>query len=828
MSAGARQNDDALARAWRTPGGLGWFSAVNQKPIGKRYLVTGFIFFLLGGLMALLMRTQLAVPQNDIVGHELYNQLFTMHGTTMLFLFAVPILEGAAVYLIPPMVGARDMAFPRLGAFGYWCYLFGGILLYSSFLFAAVPDAGWTMYTPLSSDDFSPGKGVDFWLLGITLVEIGSITAAAEIAVTVLRCRAPGMTLNRMPLFAWYMLVVSFMILFGFPPLILGDALLEIERTFDWPFFDPSRGGDPLLWQHLFWIFGHPEVYIIFLPAAGFVSTMIATFCQRPTVGYTWLVVSAIGTGFVSFGLWVHHMFTTGIPQLSLSFFTAASMAVAIPSGIQVFAWIATFAAGKAKMHTPTLFLLGFLFIFVLGGLTGVMVAVVPFDWQAHDSYFVVAHFHYVLIGGMVFPLFAAMYYWIPSISRRALSERLGRWVFALMFIGFNVTFFPMHITGMAGMPRRVYTYAEELGWGPLNMLSTVGAFILAAGVLLFLIDMARNFRPSATENAGNVWNAGTLEWAPNGVYAFRSIPTVTSREPLWDQPALADEIEAGHWYLPDAPTGKRESIVTHPVDARPQYIVQLPGPAWSCFIAAMGTAAFFLLLTVKLVVPALIGGIIAITAIWYWAWTTDPGPTRPPADIGGGIKLPVYATGPMSHSWWAMVVLLLVMGSMFMSVVFTYLFLWTVSPEVWPAHESLPGLGTPTVAAVLLLMSAACAQYAHTRLDRPNATRAALALGTLTLLGALVLALSAQWRVGLTPTESGYGAAVYGVLSLTGVFIVSTVMMQLFTFARSWYGLLNAERRVTFDNTRLMWLYTVWQALVSLALVHGFPRMTG
>ncbi len=815
---------EKLLAIWRPPSGWRFLSAVNNTYIGMFYVGTALLFFILAGILALLMRVQLAVPENQFLGPETYNQFFTMHGTVMMFLFAVPAVEAVGVLLLPNMLGARDLPFPRLSAYAYWAYLVGGLVFFASLFFDVAPDGGWFLYPPLSSIVFSPGVNNDFWLLGIGFIEISAIAGAIELIVGILRTRAPGMKLSQMPVFAWAMLVLGGMIVFAFPAVIVCTLLLELERAFHWPFFMADKGGDPLLWQHLFWFFGHPEVYIIFLPAAGMVSMMVPAMAQTPLMGYRLTVLALLATGFLSFGLWVHHMYTTGIPQLSLSLFTAASMAVAVPSGIQVFAWIATFAAGKARLCTPTLFLLGFLFIFVLGGLTGVMVALVPFDWQAHDSYFVVAHLHYVLIGGMVFPLFAAMYYWIPTVSKRTLSEKLGRWVFALMFIGFNLAFFPMHITGMAGMPRRVYTYAESLGWGPLNLLSTVGAFVLASGVLLFLIDLARNFRPTGAADTGNVWNAGTLEWVPNSVYALRSIPAVNGREPLWERPTLCEEIEAGHWYLPDAPTGRRETIVTHPVDARPQYILQLPGPAWSSFIAALGTAAFFLLLTVKLVVPALAGGIVAIAAIWRWAWTTDPGATHPPADIGGGIRLPVYASGPVSHAWWATVVLLLVMGSMFLSAVFAYLFLWTVSPEYWPAADALPGLGMPALAAALFVASVPCAQYASKRLDRKRASRIAIVAGLVTLLAAFALALRAHGA--LSPAESGYGAAVYALLSLLGFYVAATATMQLYTLARSWYGLLDAARRVTFDNTRLMWLYTAAQGLLTLALLHGYPRL--
>jgi cytochrome c oxidase subunit I len=530
---------DALRRIWALPRGLAILTEYNNNVIGGLYVATAFVFFVLAGVLALLMRVQLATADNDFIGPELYNQLFTMHGTVMMFLFAVPVVEAMGIVLLPNMLGARDMPFPRLSAYAYWAYAIGGAVFFCSLFAGLAPTGGWFMYPPLTNATYSPGLNEDFWLLGIGFIEISAIAGAVEIIVGVLRTRAPGMTLARMPVFAWAMLLFALMVVFAFPAVILATALLELERAFGWPLFDAAKGGDPLLWQHLFWFFGHPEVYIIFLPAAGMVSMIVPTMVQAPLAAERLVVLALAGTSFLSFGLWVHHMFATGIPHVSLSFFEAASMAVAIPSGIQVFAWIATIARGHASLATPMLFVLGFLFVFVLGGLTGVMVAVIPFDWQAHDSYFVVAHLHYVLIGGMVFPLFAALYYWTPYASRERLSERVGRWVFALLFVGVNLAFFPMHVTGLAGMPRRVHTYAEATGWQPLNFVSTLGAFCIALAVLLFLVDFARRFRFASEGNAGNVWNAGTLEWLPNGNYASRSIPAISGRYPLWERPVL-------------------------------------------------------------------------------------------------------------------------------------------------------------------------------------------------------------------------------------------------------------------------------------------------
>ena len=699
-----------LERIWATPRGWRVLSAVNNTVIGLIYIGAAFLFFILAGILALIMRAQLAVPGATLVSQDLYNQLFTMHGTTMMFLFAVPAVEALGVLLLPQILGARDLPFPRLGAFAIWAYIVGGLVFFSTILYDLAPKGGWFMYPPLTLLEYSPGDNADFWLLGIGFIEISAIAGAIEIIVGTLRTRAPGMTLARMPIFAWSMLIFAGMIVFAFPVVILATMLLEIERAFGWPFFSTAKGGDPLLWQHLFWFFGHPEVYIIFLPAAGVVSMMVPTMAQTPLVGYRLIVVALIATGFFSFGLWVHHMFATGIPALSLSFFSAASMAVSLPSGIQVFAWIATIANSPTRFRitTASLFILGFLFIFVLGGLTGVMVAMVPFDWQVHDTYFIVAHLHYVLIGGMVFPLFATVYYWTPMLSRNPLSERLGRWVFWLMFIGFNVSFFTMHITGLYGMPRRVWTYPAELGWGTLNMISTIGAFVLAAGIALFVLDVLWRFRPG--QGPRDPWNAGTLEWLPNGTYSTRSLPRVVSREPLWDQPDLARQVEAGHWYLPGAPTGGREALVTSAVEAEPQYVMQMPGPGWTPFLAAVFTAAFFLILTVKVVVPALICGVLAIVFMIVWMWGRDPGPGAGVVDIGSGsgIRLPTYMSGPQSHSWWAMIVLMLVAGSLYLAYVFSYIYVWTVAPAVWPSArgQPLPSLAWPSISTALFVVS--------------------------------------------------------------------------------------------------------------------------
>src|SRR5215210_7683167 len=406
----------ALEKTWgNLPGFWGQLTSVNHKTVGKRFITTAFVFFILGGVLAVLMRIQLARPENNFLGPDLYNQIFTMHGTTMMCVFAVPVMEAMAVYLVPLMVGTRNIAFPRLNAFGYWVYLFGGIMIYVAFILNVGPDAGWFAYVPLSGPDYGPGKRVDFWAQLITFTEVSALVVATELITTIFKLRAPGMSLNRIPLYVWSTLVMAFMIFFAMPTVALASACLILDRLLGMHFFNPAEGGDPILWQHLFWFFGHPEVYIIFIPATGFVSTIIPTFVRRPVFGYTALVLSLVSTGFIGFGLWVHHMFAAGLPRMGESFFTAATLMIVVPSGIQVFCWIATIWAGRPVWKTPLLFVVGFFFVFVLGGMTGVMQSSVPLDLQVHDTYFVVAHFHYVLIGGAVFPLFGAFYYWFPK-----------------------------------------------------------------------------------------------------------------------------------------------------------------------------------------------------------------------------------------------------------------------------------------------------------------------------------------------------------------------------------------------------------------------------
>ena len=605
-----------LANTWLTPSGFwGSLTTVDHKIIGRRYIVTAFVFLAAGGVLALLMRLQLARADNRFLTADRYDQIFTMHGANMMFLFAVPVMEAMAVYLVPLMVGTRNIAFPRLNAYSYWLYLAGGLMLWTSFVLDMAPDVGWFAYVPLSGPQFGAGKRSDIWAQMITFTEVAALAVAVEIFVTVFKQRAPGMTLDRIPVFVWSMLVTAFLVILAMPAIMVASTSLILDRLIGTHFFNPAEGGDVLLWQHLFWFFGHPEVYIIFIPAVGMVSSIIPTFVGRPIFGYLAVVLALITTGLLAFGLWVHHMFVTGLPRVGESFFTASSMAIAIPAGVQIFCWLATLWDGRPVYKTPFLFVIAFLITFVIGGLTGVMVASVPLDTQVHDTYFVVAHFHYVLIGGAVFPLLGGVYYWFPKIVGRHMSEGVGRWVVALLFVGFNLTFFPMHILGLEGMPRRVYTYQAEMHWGGMNLFVSASAVLLALGFLLFFVDALRSIRRG--DPAGeNPWRAPTLEWAtssPPPDYNFTHIPVVTSAEPLWQD---AEVLPVGSGLRVD----RRELLITSVTEAQPQARESSPRNSIWPFFAAIATTVM-LITSIFSPWAVLWGSIPLLVTLIGWFW---------------------------------------------------------------------------------------------------------------------------------------------------------------------------------------------------------------
>jgi len=822
--------EERLLEAWRTPTGWRYWSAVNNSEVGLWYCIASFGFFLFGGILALLIRIQLAVPGNTFLTADQYNQVFTLHGSVMMFLFAVPIFEAISILLLPQMLGARDLPFPRLSAFGFWCFLIGGIFVCGSIFFNAGPKGGWFMYPPLSSS-YQPGIGADIWLLGLSFIEIASIAAAVELIVGVLKCRPPGMRINLIPLYSWYILVVAGMILFAFPPLIAGDILLEMERTLDWPFFDAARGGDPLLWQHLFWIFGHPEVYIVFLPSVALIAMIVPTFARTPMVGYTWVVLAAVGTGFLSFGLWVHHMFTTGLPGISIGIFSAASQAVAIPTGVQLFAFLATLLVGRVVKSVSMMFVFAGLATFIIGGLTGVMVAVAPFDFQAHDTYFIVGHLHYVLIGGTIFPIVAGFYYFIPLITGKTLSDRVGKVVFWLMLIGFNVTFLPMHWTGLLGMPRRVYTYPANMGFETLNMISSVGAFVLGIGFAVFLWDVVRP-RKSQPLCKRNPWNAGTLEWlaeVPDKPWGVRSIPQIDSRYPLWDQPDFVRDVDEGRFYLPDAEEGLRETLVTSEIDAVPQQVLRVPGPTFITMWAAIFTGGIFIFGTFHWWWSTIISGVLALATILIWLWTgTAIIPEKPQKDIGLGQTVPTYVSGPKAVGWWAMFITMLGDMTAFIALVFGYFFYWTVHDDFPPDPLPGPGVFWPVLSAGLLIAAWWLTVLARrwNSADRPHAFYGALIAGSLLTIAGMLALMAGPWFSELDPTTHVYPAIVWVLVLWTVTHLAVGTIMQWYCLARRAAGKMTAVYNADMMNVTLYWHFLVLTVVITVATIAGFPLL--
>ena len=616
-------SSETLRRSWeRKPGIGGWLSTVDHKEIGKRYLVTAFIFLIIGGLEAAVMRAQLAQPNETLLTPEQYNQLFTMHGVTMIFLYALPVLSGFSNYLWPLLLGSRDMAFPRLNALSYWVFLFAGIFLYSSFPLGKAPDDGWFNYVPYASLAYNPGPNIDVYALGMVLLGVSTTVGSINFIVSLARTRAPGMSINRVPILVWGTVTVSVGNLFAVPAVSLAFFMLWMDRQLGTHFFDSTAGGQPLLWQHLFWMFGHPWVYAIILPAMGIVSDGLPTFCRRPLVGYTAVALATVSTMVLGFGVWVHHMFATGLPVLSLSYFSASSMAIVIPSAVAVFAWIATIWTGRPVRTTAFLFFAGFILLFVIGGVSGFMTASVPVDWQLTHTYFVVAHLHYTIIGINVFPVVGGIYYWFPKFTGRLMNEYLGKWSFWVMFIGFNVGFFPMHILGLAGMPRRIYTYADGLGWDSLNLIVTLGSYAFAVGVLLFLINVVVSLKRGKRAGA-NPWDGPSLEWStasPPPPYNFAVIPMVASRYPLWEDRLQEgpERSSVGEGLLLDK---GRETIGTTVLDAEPDVILKMPGDSYSPLLLALSMTTLCVGLLLHSWWLLGIGAVVILFASVGWLW---------------------------------------------------------------------------------------------------------------------------------------------------------------------------------------------------------------
>ena len=844
---------------WSAPKGFfGFLATIDNIPIATRYMVTSFGFFIVGGILALIMRLQLARPGNEIVDPETYNQLMTMHGTTMMFLFAVPFLEAFSNYLIPLLNGTRDLPFPRLTALSYWTYLFGGIFLYSSFLFGVAPDGGWFAYVPLNDKQFSPGKHMDFWDIGLSVAEVAALGAAAEMIVGILRMRAPGMSINRMPMFCWAMLVTSVMIVFAFTPLVVGTAMLELDRKELTRFFDPDHGGDPLLWQHIFWVFGHPDVYIMFVPTVGVLSHVIQTFSRRPLMSYPLMVLALLATGFLSFGLWVHHMYTTGISPVALGFFAAVGAVVAIPSGVNVFGWIATIWAGKPVWRTPMLYAIASIIIFTIGGVTGVMVAAVPFDFQAHDTYFVVAHLHYVLFGGTVFPIFAAIYFWFPKMSGKMPSERLGWWSAGIMFVGFNVAFFPMHLSGLQGMPRRVYTYHTGLGLDLYNLVSTIGAFLFAAGVLLSLFNLIRSARSGAP--AGHdPWKGDTLEWSepsPPEDAQFSRLPAVRSRHPLWDQATLLPlpdddrEVRAAVRALDRRPERWRGSLVVGVIDGRPLAVAHLPRKSIWPFVLSVG---FLLLFTAALLDHpwiALAGLAVSVVGLGGWFWPQDTetlairecdAANAPPSDEAPGawpddepepasgtsvVRLPLAIGDRYANGYWGTWVFVLILATAFATFVAGHFYLGT-GDRALPAGERVPPLRFALIATVAAVLSAVATRRATLATDRRTHPARALWLGVAGATQLALLALTvASWReLQLEPSQSAYASGVLGLVGFSGFVALTAAVMLLAGLLWALRAAGDPRGRGVALNASLVSYFSTATWLVVLVVVHLWPR---
>jgi cytochrome c oxidase subunit 1 len=590
-------------------------TTVDHKKIGIMYCVTAFIFFLTGGVEALIIRAQLARPDGTVVSADLYNQIFTMHGLTMIFLVVMPLGVGIMNYMIPLMIGARDVAFPRLNAFSYWVFVLGGIFLYSSFILGGAPDGGWFGYAPLNQQ--LPSHGMTFYSLGLQILGVASLAGAVNFIVTILNMRAPGMTMMRMPVFVWMSLVTSFLLLFAMPIIAVALFQLMFDRVYQANFYTVANGGDPVLWQHLFWLFGHPEVYILILPAMGIVSEILPTFARKPLFGYAAIVFAGAAIGFMGWGVWAHHMFAVGLGPVATSAFALSTMFIAVPTGVKIFNWLGTIWGGSIRFRTPFLFAMGFVAMFVIGGLSGVTHAIVPHDLEQTDTYYIVAHFHYVLFGGAMFALMAAFYYWWPKVFGHALGERLGKMHFWLWFIGFNLTFGPFHLLGLQGMPRRIYTYPDGMGWNFWNMLSTVGAYLIAFSVLVFIANVALSRRKAEPAGA-DPWDARTLEWStpsPPPEYNFAEIPLVRDRDAFWDRKYVQPPEGAPRRVLAGGADEEHSEHEEH---------IHMPSPSYFPIIAAFGLPILGYGAVYNNPLLMVAGGLIAMLGLFGWAF--EPG----------------------------------------------------------------------------------------------------------------------------------------------------------------------------------------------------------
>jgi cytochrome c oxidase subunit I+III len=816
-----------LERMWETPAGWrGRLSSVDHKTIGMRYLVTSIVFLVIGGVEALLMRTQLAVSGQHLLSAESYNEMFSMHGVTMIFLYAAPVLSGFSNYLWPLMLGSRDMAYPRLNALSYWVYLVAGIFLYTSMPLGAMPNAGWFDYVPYAGRTYNPGLNIDFYALTVLLLAVSTTVGSINFITTLGKTRAPGMSLNRLPIIVWGTLTASVANVFALPALSAAAIMLFLDRRYGTRFYDASAGGHPLLWQHLFWMFGHPWVYIVVLPAMGIVSDALPTFCRRPLVGYTLVALATVATAMMGFGVWLHHMFATGIPPLALAFFGGASIIITIPSAVAVFAWLATVWDGRPWYPAAMKFILGFIALFVIGGVSGVMTAAVPLDWQLTDTYFVVAHLHYVLVGINVFPVIAGVYYWFPKFTGRMMNERLGTWNFWTMFVGMNLVFFPMHIVGLLGMPRRVYTYPGGLGWDVYNLIETIGAFVFAIGVLMFAFNVWRSRKHG--EPAGpNPWDAPTLEWStpsPPPPYNFAVMPVIGSRHPLWEDrlgEGPSRSILARGPVLADG----RETFATTPLDAEPAAIMRMPEDTYVplALAVSLGVVAYGLLFSqLWLAVLALVG--VAASAIaWLWPDAATAGAGTLDTEFG---KLPVGASGAHSVGWWGMVLVVATEGAFFAYLLFSYFYLTSMSTNPWPATD--PRVALPILNTLILVASSGAVVWAERGIRRDQPDRLRMGLAVAIALGVVFLALQIveYTREKLSATHDAYGSLFYTITGFHGAHVFAGLVMLSVVLVRAVRGHFAVGRHEAVSNVALYWHFVdvVW--LVVFTSLYITPRL--